>query len=335
MSAKVAGIMARKIDWESQIGRRLKLRDLHVFSTVVQRGSMAKAAANLGVSQPAVSEVISELEQTVGMRLLDRNPHGVEPTIYGRALLKRTLAAFDELKQGIRDIEFLAEPTSGELRIGCVDSIASTLLTPFGRQFFQQYPEVVLHVEPLTIPTLELPRLRERSLDVVVARLVAPVADEHDDLNIEILFNDHSVIVAGTQSRWASRPKIDLAELVDEPWVLPPPNSWNSMIVADAFRARGLDMPKACTITFSVQLRAGLSGSGPFITALPSSLVRLDGARLAVKALPVGLPVRPWPVAIVTLKNRTLSPIVQLFIDDFRAFARSMDAREFPEPGSV
>ena len=323
--------MARKIDWESQIGRRLKLRDLHVFSMVVQRGSMAKAALNLGVSQPAVSEVISELEQMVGMRLLDRSPHGVEPTIYGRALLKRTLAAFDELKQGIRDIEFLAEPTTGELRIGCVDSVASAMLTPFGRQFFQGYPDVVLHVEQLTTPTLELPRLRERSLDVVVARLVEPVANQHDDLNVEVLFNDHSVIAAATQGPLADRPRIDLAELVNEPWVLPPPNSWNSMVVADAFRARGLDMPKACTITFSVHLRAGLSASGAFITALPSSFVRLDGARLGVTALPVDLPVRPWPVAIVTLKNRTLSPIVQLFIDHFRAFARSLDAGSFPE----
>src|SRR5919202_5076381 len=110
--------MARKIDWENQIGRRLSLRDLHVLSTVVQRGSMAKAAAQLGVSQPAVSEVIADLEYTLGVRLLDRSPQGVEPTIYGRALLKRSTVAFDELKQGIKEIEFLSEPSACELRIG-------------------------------------------------------------------------------------------------------------------------------------------------------------------------------------------------------------------------
>src|SRR5580700_7158480 len=98
--------MLRKIDWEGQIGRRLKLRDLHVFQTVVQRGSMAKAAQQLGVSQPAVSEVIADLEHILGVRLVDRSARGVEPTIYGGALLKRSVAAFDELKQSIRDIEF-------------------------------------------------------------------------------------------------------------------------------------------------------------------------------------------------------------------------------------
>jgi DNA-binding transcriptional LysR family regulator len=104
--------MLRKIDWESQIGRRLKLRDLHVFSTVVQRGSMAKAARHLGVSHPAVSEVIADLEHALGVRLLDRSAQGIEPTIYGGALLKRSVAVFDELKQTIRDIEFLRPSTS-------------------------------------------------------------------------------------------------------------------------------------------------------------------------------------------------------------------------------
>src|SRR5215468_1651129 len=106
--------MLRKIDWESQIGRRLKLRDLHVFSTVVQRGSMAKAAQQLGVSTPAVSEVIADLEHALGVRLLDRSAHGIEPTVYGDALLTRSVAVFDDLKQIIRDIQFLSDATTGE-----------------------------------------------------------------------------------------------------------------------------------------------------------------------------------------------------------------------------
>ena len=118
----------RKIDWESHIGRRLRLRDLHVFSAVVRCGSMAKAAAQLGVAQPTVSEMIADLEHTFGVRLLDRSARGVEPTVYGDALLKRSVAAFDELKQSSRDIEFLADPTVGELRIGCVETLSATLV---------------------------------------------------------------------------------------------------------------------------------------------------------------------------------------------------------------
>src|SRR3984885_4121422 len=99
--------MLKKIGWDSRIGRRLRLRDLHVLLTIAQRGSMAKAAAQLGVSAPTVSEVVADLEHTLGVRLLDRGPKGVEPTRYGDALLKRTLIVFDELKQSVKDIEHL------------------------------------------------------------------------------------------------------------------------------------------------------------------------------------------------------------------------------------
>ena len=99
--------------WADRIGRRLKLRDLHVLSAVVQWGSMAKAAQHLAVSQPVVSAAIADLEHTIGVRLLDRSRRGVEPTIYGRALLKHGMVAFDALKQGMKEIEFLAESHRG------------------------------------------------------------------------------------------------------------------------------------------------------------------------------------------------------------------------------
>src|SRR6185437_2353118 len=97
---------------------RMKLHDLHVLMAVVQAGSMSKAAAALNTTQPAVSRSIAELERTIGMRLLERNPQGGEPTAYGRALLAGGVAAFDDLRQAIKNIEFLADPTAGEVRIG-------------------------------------------------------------------------------------------------------------------------------------------------------------------------------------------------------------------------
>jgi DNA-binding transcriptional LysR family regulator len=327
--------MVRKIDWESQIGRRLRLQDLHVFFTVVQRGSMAKAAAHLGVSQPAVSEVIAGLEHALGVRLLDRSPRGVELTTYGRALLKRSRVVFDELKQGIRDIEFLADPTVGELRIGCPESVATSILPPVIQRFSQQYPRVVLRVTEVVSPTLELPELRERSLDVVLERLVRPLGDEDNDLDVEFLFDDWIAVAAGKQSPWARKRGIELAELVDETWILTPPGSWNYVNVAEAFRARGLDIPKICSMTFSVHLRAYLLASGPFISTFASSFLRCNADRLSLSVLPVDFPVRPWPVAVFTLKNRILNPAAQLFIDHLRTFTRSMSAELKPEENSA
>ena|SRR5690242_5059638 len=111
--------------WEARIGRRLRLRDVHVLLTVVQWGSMAKAAHHLGVSQPAVSKAIADLEHTLGVRLLDRGPHGIEPTLYGSVLVRRGLAVFDDLRQGVDEIGFLANPTVGQVRIGYNESLSA------------------------------------------------------------------------------------------------------------------------------------------------------------------------------------------------------------------
>jgi DNA-binding transcriptional LysR family regulator len=318
-------MVRQKIDWESRIGRRLRLRDLHVFSTVVQCGSMARAAAQLGVSQPTVSEVIADLEHTFGVRLFDRSPQGVEPTIYGDALLKRSVAAFDELKQSARDIEFLADPTVGELRIGCVESITATVLSPVIERFSQQYPRVVLHVDDLTALATEFPGLRDRKYDLILARLLIPLTDERlaDELNVESVLDDQPVIATGAHNRWARRRRVDLAELVNEPWILTAPHTWSYLRVAEAFRARGLEMPKVSVVTFSVHLRTHLLANCQFITALPNSVAH----RYSLKVLPVDLPNRPWAVAIVTLKNRTLSPVVERFIECTREVAKSFAAR--------
>jgi DNA-binding transcriptional LysR family regulator len=315
--------MLKKIHWESQIGRRLKLRDLHVFFTVVERGSMAKAAQHLGVSQPTVSEVIADLEHALGVRLLDRRPQGVEPTMYGGALLKRSIAAFDELKQSIRDIEFLSDPTSGELRIGCPEAIAA-ILPPIMETFSRQYSRVVLYVDQVDNRTLELPELHNRRFDLVLGHFAMPLPDDHlvNDLNVEILFDDPLIVAAGTNSRWGRRRRIDIAELVDEPWILSASDSGNYKMVAEAFRARGLKMPKIRFMTLSVHLRTNMVASGHFITTLPSSVVRFHAERFALKALPVDLPDRPWPLAVVTLKNRTLNPVVERFVEHLREFTR-------------
>jgi DNA-binding transcriptional LysR family regulator len=327
--------MVRKIDWESQIGRRLRLRDLHVFCTVVQRGSMAQAAAHLGVSQPAVSEIIADLEHTLAVRLFDRSRQGATPTIYGRALLKRATVVFDELKQSIRDLEFLADPTVGEVRIGCPESLAASILPPVIQRFSELYPNVVLHLSYVASPPRELPELRERTLDAILDRVVPPFAIESDVFDVEVLFQDVMVVAAGMQSPWARRRKIDLAELVDEPWILPPTDSWNYTNVAEAFRTRGLPLPKVRLVTFSVHLRSSLLATGRFLTAFPSSVLSLDANQFPLKILPVDLPARPWPVVIVTLKNRTLNPVAQLFIDHLRAFTKTMAAKLEPAQRSA
>ena len=101
-----------------------------------------------------------------------------------------------------------------------------------------------------------------------------------------------------------------------------------SSFVAEAFTAKGLVMPKIKVASYSVPLVCSLYPTGKFIGVLGGLTLRLSGRRLGIKALPIDLPVWPWPVAIVMLKNRTVSPVVELFIEHIRAFTASLAKRK-------
>src|SRR5215475_4452935 len=125
---------------KDRIGRRMKLHDLHVFMAVVQAGSMSKAAQFMNTTQSAVSRSIADLEHTIGVRLLDRGRHGAEPTEYGRALLDGGVAAFDDLRQAVKNIEFLADPSTGELRIGCSGFLGASFVSAVIDRLSRRYP---------------------------------------------------------------------------------------------------------------------------------------------------------------------------------------------------
>src|SRR5215216_5350109 len=129
-----------------RIGRRIKLQDLHVLMTVVQAGSMGKAAERLNTSQPNISRSIAELEHAFGVRLLDRHRQGIELTEYGRALLDCGVAVFDDLRQGVKNIEFLADPTAGEVRIGSVAALATSVVSAVIDRLSRRFPRIVFHV---------------------------------------------------------------------------------------------------------------------------------------------------------------------------------------------
>ena len=313
------------MEWESRLGRRLRVRDLFILSTVVKSGSMAKAARALAMTQPAVSEAIANLEHMLRVRLLDRGPRGIAPTVYAEAILKRSMTVFDELRQSVRDIEFLSASTTGELTIGYTDIIAA-VFPKIVERFSEKFPRVLIHVDIVQPPILKsLPLLRDRTFDLLLARSQRPTLDRlWDDMDTEVLLEDPLVVVTGAESRWASRRKIDLAELLEERWILSPTNGLSYELVAAAFKAQGLGVPAVSMMTNTLDLRLKLLVGGQFISVVPISALRgADGHRL--KQLPIKMPVaRGRAIAIFKLKNRTLSPVVERFIECARAVAKSL-----------
>jgi DNA-binding transcriptional LysR family regulator len=308
--------------WEDRIGRRLKLQDMHILLAAVQWGSMGKAADHLAISQPVVSRSIASLERALGVRLLDRSRGGIEPTIYGRALLTHGLAAFNELKQGVKAIEFLADPTAGELRIGSTEPMAAGMLGTMIDRLSRKYPRLAFHVTTGFPPEIQDHELRERSIDLLIGRV--PSARPAEDTDVEVLYYDRSYVVAGARNRWSRRRKIELAELINEPWTHPPLESFPGSRAAETFRVHGLEIPRATVTTRSLQLQNTLLQTGRFLTILPLTMLHFSAKRLRLKVLPVELRTPPWPVGIVTLKNRTLNPVAQLFIRCAREVAKPL-----------
>ena len=304
---------------DPRIRRRLKLRDLDTLMAVAQWGSMAKAATHLRVSQPAISKAIADMEHTLGVRLLDRLAQGIEPTIYGRALLKSAAAVFDDVQQGINEIEFLGDSTAGEVRIGATEPMIAGLLPAVLERVHQQYPRITFHVRLFTAIMAQAREVRERNVDLALGRLVRPL---DEDMNAEELFDERVFVVAGTNCPWARRRKIELAELMNEPWALP--DGGIGRLFADAFQAQGLGFPRTRATANTIQLLVALLATGRYLAILPGSMLRFSGRRLGLRVLPVDFPTRPWPVAIITLKKRTLSPVVHHFIDCVREVAKPL-----------
>jgi DNA-binding transcriptional LysR family regulator len=175
------------MDWADRIGRRIRLRDLHVVLAVAERGSMAKAATHLSISHPVISKTISDLERTLGVRLFDRNAQGVELTAYGQALLKCGVTVFDEMRQGLKQIELLADPAAGELRIGSPEITMAGFLPPIVERFSAQYPRVRMDILLANSGMQQFQALRERSVDLVIGRM--PQTFVEDD-QAEILFDE-------------------------------------------------------------------------------------------------------------------------------------------------
>jgi DNA-binding transcriptional LysR family regulator len=307
------------MQWADRIGRRLKPRDLHVFLAVAEQGNMAKAAERLAISRPVVSKTIADLEHTLGVRLLDRTSQGVEPTLYGRALLKRTLAVFDELKQSVQEIEYLSDPTTGEIRIGCTEVMSAGLVSVALDRLLRRHPQWVFHLH-IANAAAHLELLRSRTCEVVVGRPMLPQVPP--DVETAPLFCEKRLVVVGLRSKWCGRRKIALADLLDEPWIQARLEVEAGGPTFEAFRAAGLRPPRVSIFSESLNLRYSLLETGRFITMIPETALRLGPKRASLKVLPIDIP--RWSLAnsVSVLKDRTLSPMALAFIESIRDTAK-------------
>jgi DNA-binding transcriptional LysR family regulator len=304
-----------------RIGRQLKLKDLHTFRTVVQHRSMARAAAELALTPPAITKVIGDMEHLFGVRLLERTPQGVTPTAYGEALLKGSVNLFDDLKQTIEQIEILADPTVGEVRVGTMDPSLGSILPVVLDRVTRQHPKMVFHVTHANVSDELRSALRTRAIDVVVNRLDM---EPEEDFDKEALFNDPVVVVTGRDNPQFRGRSVTLAQLVDATWCVPHETHAIGALFRQAFRAQGLALPNVSITCATMQLQPAMAETGRFLTVVPASYLRFRSDKDTLRIVPVDLHVSVPPIGIATLKHRMVSPATKLFIECARTVAKEV-----------
>jgi DNA-binding transcriptional LysR family regulator len=245
-------------------------------------------------------------------------------TTYGQALLRCGETVFDELRQGIKQIQSLSDPNSGELRIGCPEIMVAGVLPTLAERFLREYSKVRLHVVHADTALRQFDELRRRNVELLIGRLPRPFVE--DDLIADELFDEPFLAFSGVDSQWARRRQIRLADLIDESWVLPPYDSIPGMVIAQFFRSHNLQPPRARLATLSVQLTVALVSSGQYVGLLPASVLHFSARRLSLKILPVKASAERTAAGIITVKGRTLSPLAERFVRCARDMARSMSS---------
>lgn len=311
-------------DSDPHIGRNIKLRDLQFMFCVAEEGSMAKAAARLSTTQPTVSQAIADLEDAVGAQLFDRSTQGVVLTRFGEVLLRSGLEAFDALRQGVRNIEFLSTPGAGEVWLGCGQTLLPGFVPAVIGRLAEAHPKILVHVADAYPAMGDLRPLRDRRVDLIFGPWGQARID--DDLQVETLLEESFTVVAGAHSPWARRKNVKLDDLMDEPWIYGEPENAIQTRISEAIRARCGRLPRVGVYTVAMSLRLALLASGNYISCIPSSVYRYGAQGRPIKALPIDLGVN-LPVAMISLKKRSLSPVVQVFIETARQVAQEM-ARE-------
>jgi DNA-binding transcriptional LysR family regulator len=304
---------------DDQISRRIKLRHLRTVIAVAECGSMARASERLAVSQPVISKTIAELEQFLGVSLFDRVAHGVIPTLNGRALLNRSAAIVDDLRTIVGEQKHLADPTRGELRIGCEENLATGLLPTLIDELSRQYPGLAFELALGDPPTLQKRDLLGRRVELAIMRSEVHELDE--GLEQSVLYDDRLWVVAGASNPWAARRKVSLADLVQERWCLPPPDHPVGALVIKAFDRIGLAPPARTVTVASAQCTSNLISRGLYLGVLGSLFLRFNPPSVQLNVLPVTFPVAAPPINIVTLKHRALSPVAKMFVEFIRKIA--------------
>lgn len=297
---------------------RLKLRHLRLVEAVSEAGGVSAAAELLGITQPAVSKGLREIEAILGVQLFDRGLHGLTLTPYGRAVLTHGKVIQSELWQVTEQIDALNNGISGVLTVGCALVSSSQLVPRALRLLHERTSAAAVRIIDGSEEGL-VASLEEGIADLVVGRL--PPTDRVDNLLREVLLHEPIIVVCGINHPLARKERVSYVDLAHSEWIFPPPRSFVHAAIMQIFAQSGLPRPNQYVECLSFLTTRTLLISNGMVAALPVSVVRHEQESGLIVELPVRFPQPALPVGVMTRQGKALTPLARLMIDCLREAA--------------
>lgn len=301
-----------------RLPRHLKMGELRVFVAVIEHRSFRKAAAELHLTQPAVTKAIATLEATLGAKLFDRMAHGVELTVQGASFAPRARAIFDELRRAAQDLMLVSSGAKGNLRVGTVAMPAVPFLPVAVKRLMDQHPDMFVSIVEDRETDL-LDRVRKRDIELAILRLA--LVDPGEDLQVVPLFEERLCVIAAKDHPLAGCADLCWDDLQQQRWVIPPADCYFYEHVAATLSGLGLRMPRQVVEAQSVQVQFGMVlHAGLLSFGLRSQVEFAPGKELLVR-LPFEMATPARTVAAVSLRSHTPSPLAVQLVAHVRAMA--------------
>ncbi|MBW8077450.1 MAG: LysR family transcriptional regulator [Gallionella sp.] len=308
----------------SFLRKRLNTRQILFIAELEMARSLGGAAQAVGMSQPAASTLVKGFEDALGVQLFERHARGIVPTPYGEILTRHARAVIAELDQAQEEIAALKSGLTGQASIGAVATPGTNLIPCAVAQLKQQHPRLLISIE-IDNSLLLIDKLLRGQLDLVVGRLLN--AQGAGELQLEPLSGEVHAAIAAAHHPLAGIPTVDLADLVTQLWILPPPGSLLRERLTAVFQQRDLPMPLNVVEAQSIPAILGLLHAAQAIVPLPRELVQslCDCGDLAVLIEDIGLDLGPF--GLITRRQHRLSPGAQALATVLRTTAATLYSR--------
>lgn len=313
---------------DTSVRPKLKMRHLVLLVEIGRHGSIRQAARATRLTQPAASKLLSELEQELGVQLFERSVHGVEPTSYGRILVRRAGAVLAEMDAAHQEIHETMTGLRGHVRVGAILTPAVSILPQAIVRLQAAYPMVQVSVTVDASLQL-LQALCNDELDIVVGRPV-PI-DRPEQLRVEPVAEEPHSLLARAGHPLLNQGPITPADLSRQGWIMPPPDSVLRMRLHALFLGAGLALPRDIVETNALPLVPALLKSSDMLVALPPVLLQpyLDSGQLVELPFDLGFAMDAY--GIVTRGGRELPPAAQSLL----AILRQQCAAGVPDISAV